>query len=282
MYNDTEFTRLNQFNPMIQSLKKAAKHSYAFELIYNISSPSASFTEFSAWDNELDELTTPVQLHYKSSAALDKDAAGGTVRAIKLIGFTVDSVSDYQNGDEDPKWTIETLRMDSSDGTTDQTTTKYYLRVLHCYACEWGTGDTSSHEAEGNITIGDDSTPTTTYLTIAAGDNDSNGSKVIIPDGYRAYIPKCVIQLKAAPTNIYDGTAVQMTITDEGNELNTAPDITDRVWVSTILEGQNIFNGFDTHGIEGSDGCILTFNEKNIGNAVATQVRLVVLLWKDR
>ena len=93
---------------------------------------------------------------------------------------------------------------------------------------------------------------------------------------------KCEIQLKAAPVNLYDGTAVQMVIKGEGDLNNTASDVQDCVCVSTIMGSQNIFSGHEVHGIKGSDGCILTFNEKLISNAIATQVRLVVILWKER
>ena len=59
-------------------------------------------------------------------------------------------------------------------GTTDATTTRYYLREIHGYVSDWGTD--ASHDAEGNITI--EEPANTTLLTIAAGTNESNGGTI--------------------------------------------------------------------------------------------------------
>jgi len=403
MYEETDLIKATQFTPLVQSLERAKKHLYAFKLSYYIATPSNTLTEFSVWDNELDAIDTPTLLNYRSSASLDKNAAGGTVRTIKIIGFTVDSLTDYQNGDEEPKWTIETCNMDSSDGTTLQTTSKYYLRVVHVYASAWGTGDGSSHTANGDITVENDdqmseittikckaktnctnahyvtvfaadgdntetehyfwldtdtaasdpgasgtghevaidgdtsaddvattlqgvidgvtnlsatvSTDTVTVtcdkhgtttdasqsndsfdtitttqqgvditdlVTISGGDNDSNGSKIIIPEGWAAIITRIELDINASPTNLYDGTQVEVSWTGLDAEKNTAPDINSRTVTSTILSGENINQERFPIPMFGSDGAILTFKEKKLNSALATDANIIVFMWKER
>lgn len=150
----------------------------------------------SAADNILDGTTTPVILYVASTSAVDHDAADGAVRAIHIIGLTVVDPRAYMNGIETPRYTIEEVRLDAADGTTDVTTELYYLRVLHAYAVEWGTGGAASHDAEGNVTVADDDVPTTTYLTIDAADNESNSSGVIyVGDGFYGIWDYCRVSL---------------------------------------------------------------------------------------
>jgi len=149
-----------------------------------------------AADNVLDGTTTPVILYVASTDALDKDAAAGCVRALHIIGISVARSDEYVVGLEKPKFTVEEVRLDSADGTTDVTTERYYLRVMHMYATEWGTGDAGSHEAEGNITVADDAVPTTTYLTLDLGSNESNSSGLVyLVDGYYGRWTRCYISL---------------------------------------------------------------------------------------
>lgn len=182
--------RMRLYNPEWNNvtdptLLRKIGYPMVFELFYS-AAPSANATEFGgAANNALNGTTTPVILYVASSSATDHDAANGAVRAIQIIGITVANVADYVAGRELPQYSVEEVRLDAADGTTDVTTSRYYLRVIHAYACEWGTGGGASHDAEGNITVSDDAVPTNTYLTIAAGDNDSNnGGLIYVHDGY--------------------------------------------------------------------------------------------------
>ncbi len=59
------------------------------------------------------------------------------------------------------------------NGTTDVTTERYYLREMHAYSSDWGSG---GHDAEGDITI--EEPADTDLLTISATFNESNGGTI--------------------------------------------------------------------------------------------------------
>jgi hypothetical protein len=163
-------------------MKKDVNGKYPMQIeIFYSAAPSANATEIgSAADSALDGTTTPVQLIVVSSSATDTDTSVGNVRAVHLIGLTVASATDYINGVEKPVYSVEEVRM---NGTTNVTTTRYYVRVMHAYAIEWGTGGGgATHDAEGNITI--ENPENTTKIGIDAGDNDSNNTIIYIGDGF--------------------------------------------------------------------------------------------------
>ena len=150
----------------------------------------------------LDGTTTPVVVYAVSSSDTDKDAAAGAVRAIHLIGISVASATDYINGEEEPVYSVEEIRITAAGGTTAQVSTRYYLRVLHAYATEWGTGGAASHDAEGNITIDDDGLGGNVYLTIDAGSNESNNSGLIyVADGFYGRWDRCFLSLNDQALN---------------------------------------------------------------------------------
>lgn len=120
-----------------------------FHIFYKGTS-NANATELGgAADNALDGTTTPIKISVESASADDNDASNGHVRAIAVIGVSVASQVDYLADREDPVYSVEEFRM---NGTTMVYSTRYYLRVIHAYAIEWGTGDT---DAAGTITIED-------------------------------------------------------------------------------------------------------------------------------
>ena len=146
----------------------------------------------------LDGTTTPVLVYADSSAALDTDTTIGAVRAIHLIGISVSSVKAFNEG-EVPLYSIEEFRM---NGTTGVASVRYYLRVMHHYAVEWGSGDTASHMAEGNITIDSTGAGGTVYLTLDLDANESNSSGLIyLYDGYWGRWNRCYISANDADWN---------------------------------------------------------------------------------
>ena len=126
-----------------------------------------------------DGTTTPFQCVVVSSNVADKrTTAAGAVHSVALIGVTTQSIVAYQewvrNGTTTtlgeagrPRSTVEVVAM---NGTTDVTSTRFFIWVDHGYACEWGTGAT---DATGNITI--EAPANTTLITIAATYNESDG-----------------------------------------------------------------------------------------------------------
>ena len=170
------------------------KHRMVFEI--SVREAASAVAELgTAANNVLDGTTTPVLLEIDSTSATDKDAAAGAVRAVHIIGITVASSADYVLGLEDPVFSVEEVRCDATAGTTEVQTIRYYLRVIHAYATEWGTGGAASHDAEGDITI-QAVGGATDYLTIDTASNESNSSGLIyLVDGYFGRWSRCYISL---------------------------------------------------------------------------------------
>lgn len=144
------------------------KNATYIEIMYT-GACSASATEVgAAADSVLDGTTTPVQIIVVSASANDANTAASHVRKVRVIGVSVASATNFVLGTEKPVYSLEELNM---NGTSDVTSTRYYLRVIHAYACDWGSG---GDEAADAITV--EYPANTTLLTIAAAANESNAS----------------------------------------------------------------------------------------------------------
>lgn len=178
------------------------KRKMTFEIA--VSEAGSAVAELgTAADAVLDGTTTPVLIYLDSSSAVDKDADTGAVRAVHVIGITVASAYDYIQGIEKPVYSVEEVRCDATAGTTAVATTRYYLRVMHMYATEWGTGGISSHDAEGNITLDSTGSAGTVYITIDAASNESNSSGLIyLVDGFYGRWNRCFISLQDVAVNV--------------------------------------------------------------------------------
>ena len=170
------------------------KYPMMFEIRFT-GSGSATATEIgAAADAALNGTTTPVILYIESAAAGDTIAGAG-VRRVRLIGITVASAQAYLNGKEDPVYSLEEVNMATSAHVC---TVRYYLRVIHAYASDWG----ANKDADGNITVGDDATPTTTYLTIAAGSNESNnGGLIYVAEGFHGRWKRLLLNINDPAIN---------------------------------------------------------------------------------
>lgn len=177
------------------------KRTMTFEIgIAEAASAAAQFG--TAADNALNGTTTPVLLEVDSSSNTDIDGAAGAVRAVHIIGISVASSAEFVQGRSTDaaavKYTVEEVR---TNGTTAVSTTRYYLRVMHMYATEWGTGGAASHDAEGNITL-QTVGGATVYVTIDAGSNESNSSGLIyLYDGYWGRWNRCYVSLNDEDIN---------------------------------------------------------------------------------
>ena len=146
-----------------------------FEIFYS-GTASATATEIgAAADAILDGTTTPVLLYVESTDAKDTLAGVGTQK-VRLIGVSVASAADYLAGKEAAVYSVEEIEMATS---AHKLTTRYYLRVIKLYGSSWG----AETDTAGTLTVGNDATPTTTYLTIAAASNESNGGSIWGCDG---------------------------------------------------------------------------------------------------
>ena len=166
-----------------------------------------------AADSAKDGTTTPFPIIVVSASALDdRGNAAGTVHSVALIGISVASILDYQNGVETPLKTVEVVAM---DGQTDVNSTRQWLWCDHAYACEWGTGAT--HDAEGDITI--ESPVNVDLLTIKATFNESNGGIWHCRAG-DTYITRDVGIEPTAATAVADGVFVTLAYTGFDHTLN--------------------------------------------------------------
>lgn len=190
-----------------------------------------------AADSAKDGTTTPFQITVVSSdVGDDRGNAAGFVHSVALIGISVESILNYQNGIETPLKTVEVVAM---DGTTDVLSTRYYLWVDHAYAVEWGTGAT--HDAEGIITI--ESPANTDLLTIAATFNESNGGIWHCREG-DTYITHEVNIEPTAATAVADGVFVRLAHTGFDHTLNDS-NVTDAYDFFTFIVGGG---GVSHHG----------------------------------
>lgn len=160
------------------------KRPITFEIAVS-EATSAAAELGTAADAAFDGTTTPTVVYVDSSHADDTDDSTKDIRAVHVIGISVSSVKDFNEG-EKPLYSIEEIR---TNGTTAVISTRFYLRLLHAYAAEWGSGGAV---AAGNVII-TNVTPTT-YLTIDAGSNESNSSGLIyVHENYWGRWSRCYI-----------------------------------------------------------------------------------------
>jgi hypothetical protein len=76
-------------------------------------------------------------------------------------------------------------------GATDVETANTWQRIFHMYASRWGT----ELDAAGTIICESDNVATATYLTIAAGANESDGAAIWVPSGYYYQMQKMSLVL---------------------------------------------------------------------------------------
>lgn len=203
------------------------KRRPTFEIIAQETSAAAAELGVAA-TAEKDGATTPFQVVVVSSDVGDIDTGAGKVRAVRVIGITVTSVALFKKG-ETPLYTIEELKM---NGTTDVTSTRFYIRVIHVYACRWGSGGA---DAEGNITL--EAPANTALLTIAAGTNESNGAIIYgIAGRYGRWSLMDLAQQDPTITDATDATMIIGAWLGENNILNQDPDA-DKLYFQIINGG---------------------------------------------
>ena len=128
---------------------------------------SNGYTQVSIPNAVFDGTTTPIIVYVISASDTDKDAADGHARKVTIIGLTA-------NGLE-----TEVIPITTAGGTTQAAGTTLWKRIFHAYVSAWGSG---GNDAAGNITI-TNTGQTATYLTIAAGSNESDGMAFWVDSG---------------------------------------------------------------------------------------------------
>lgn len=163
-----------------------------------------------------DGTTTPFQITVVSSEANDTDATTGDARKVAIIGVTVSQADALALDVSNAKLTVEVVNL---NGTTDVTTTRYYVRLIHAYCCDWGSGGA---DAKGNITI--ESPANTTLMSILATYNESNGGTLYFADGDMVRHDYTMLQ-PAATQAAADGMTVSLTYKGFDHTLNQDPDM---------------------------------------------------------
>ena len=127
-----------------------------------------AFAEIDAPTNNMEDAVA-VAIEHLSSSALDKNAAAGAIRTFNTISI---------DGDDEVVTREEVQH--ATDGTTPVQTTNIYKECFHAYGTLWGTQD---DDAEGQIDIRElDDAPI--FISIPAGDNESNGARIKIPNNH--------------------------------------------------------------------------------------------------
>lgn len=128
---------------------------------------AAGFAEIDSPTNVLAS-SSGVAIEHLSGSDSDNLTAGGHVQTYNSI--SINATNEYVN---------RTESMHATAGTTVVATTNTYKEVLHAFANAHGTGDM---DAAGQVDIRklDD----TILVSIPAGDNESNGARLLVPDGH--------------------------------------------------------------------------------------------------
>jgi len=160
-----------------------------------------------------DGVAIPFQITVDCVEANDTDAATGDARKVAIIGVSVSSIGAYNEG-ETPVLGVEVINL---NGTTAVTSTRYYLRLIHGYVCDWGSGGA---DAKGAITI--ESPAATTLQSILATYNESNGCVLYFAENDS--VRPDYIRLGPTEHVIADGITFRITASGFDHTLNVDPD----------------------------------------------------------
>ena len=166
------------------------------EIFYSGTSSANATAVGGAADLAKDGSTTPFKVNVVSASANDTNTSAGHVRKVRIIGISVpcvagDATIAAATGTVDPNWsgqeayTVEQINM---AGATDVYSQRFWIHVMHFYACDWGSGDGDAADA---ITL--ESPANTTLLTIAQNGNESNGAIIYGAAGHYGRWSRCVL-----------------------------------------------------------------------------------------
>jgi len=205
---------LNQIPPEIR-----AQRPKLLNIHLTGASTDGNFTEISA-PTAVMGLSTAVVIETKSADALDKNAAGGAVRAQEFIG--IDERDEIIGREE---------LMDATDGSTDEATTNLYKEVFHSFAKLWGTG---GKDAEGQIDVS--LIDNTVQVSIPIAKNESNGSRFKVPDNHVCMLFGGLLSRNSVATD--EGVIIRIKYIDAIDVLGT--DSVALNYIEIIVAGINI------------------------------------------
>lgn len=232
-------------------------------LEYSAAFPNG-LTEVSAPNAVFNGTSTPATVFVVSSDAGDTSDGTG-VRKVCIIGI-----------DSNDELVIEEVTM---AGATDVETTTLWKRIFHAYASEWG----ANGDADGTIIVESDAEATATYLTIAAGANESDGATIYLPAYHEIAVNtfSMALQSLAAAAHAADWKIARTYCDGSGAD----PDLDyDYYRVDTSGNGElDIKQCGDFHGATaGTISGIATIKPYNtyIGAAETAKVKCAYILYK--
>jgi len=239
-----------------------------FEIIW-IGATQATETLGTAANNVLDGTATPARVYVLSSQANDTDAGTGDARKVAIIGVSVDPQEIYSSANA--KLTVEVVNL---AGTTAVLTKRAYVRLLHAYVCDWGSG---GQDAKGNITIDNNGAGGTIYLTITATYNESNNSVLYFPENRFVLIGPPSFA-NSATLAAGDGVVLTCVKSKFEDILNGDEDFATEYW-DYIHYGYKPIVGWDVPRLTTIQSS-LTFQETTVANSKTIQIKILVSVQK--
>lgn len=222
-----------------------------------------------AADAVFDGTTTPLSLYVVSASASDVNTAAGHVRKVAVIGLAVKSLKDWSLGNEDPDLYVEVIEM---NGTTNVRTTLLFLRVIHMYAIQWGSGD---DDAAGAITL--ESPENTTLIQINAAENESQGGLLFFPEDSKVAILFASIDINAVPT-VADGVAIEVGYENFDLQGDTDGDFNTKSISAHSYVPHYQTNNFDAFFRRAMDGAKMTITINLFGDAAPANTEFTLLV----
>lgn len=247
-----------EMDPIYDKLKNRnfGRTCYKFVLTY-AGTFSNGYTAISAANEVFNGTSTAAKLWVVSNDAKDT-VAGVGAQKVTLIG--IDSTGAFATEEV------------SMAGATDVQTTTTWQRVLHMFVSQVG----SENDAAGTIILEDDNLATHTYLTIAAGNNDSDGCIIYIPANYAAQITECILHTTAI-TAASRGCSVDATYAGFDNE-TADENLNYEIW-STGNAGWGAFPHASPIKQNAAGEATISFRESYLGGAENGWVRWTIYIW---
>lgn len=225
---------------------------------------AAGFAEIDADTNDA-HVTTAALIEWLSGSDNDNLTAGGHLQQFVTIGI-----------DANDEIVAREENMHATAGTTVVESTTYYKNVFHAYGSDWGTGDA---DAAGQIDIR--KLDNTIYISIPAGDNESNGSGFRVPDDHSCLLYKSKLWRKAV--SVDEGVIIRIIYIDPLIDGDSTQAAADRCinWYDCCAGGYE-YNASFQEGIVFGEGTTLQFYHSSLVDAGEDyDLTLEFLIWKN-
>jgi len=218
-----------------------------------------------------DGVTTPFQITVDCVEANDTDATTGDARKVAIIGVSVSSIGAYNAG-ETPVLGVEVINL---NGITAVTSVRYYLRLIHGYVCDWGSGGA---DAKGDITI--ESPAVTVLQSILATYNEANGGILYFADGDQ--VRPDYIRLGPTEHVIADGITFRITASGFDHTLNVDADDALNTYTHVAgYVGDAVYRNAWVAPKRATSTAKLTLSEELIATTLNYQIHCTVLVGKE-